>query len=35
MSVIEITRPSAHIAEVWLNRPEMRNAFNTELNETI
>jgi methylglutaconyl-CoA hydratase len=31
MSVIEITRPSVHIAEVWLNRPEMRNAFNTEL----
>jgi methylglutaconyl-CoA hydratase len=28
---IEITRPSRHVAEVWLNRPEMRNAFNTEL----
>lgn len=31
MSVIEVTRPSRHVAEVWLNRPEMRNAFNTEL----
>jgi methylglutaconyl-CoA hydratase len=31
MSVIEITRPSAHVAEVWLNRPDMRNAFNTDL----
>lgn len=28
MSVIELRRPSAHVAEVWLNRPEVRNAFN-------
>jgi methylglutaconyl-CoA hydratase len=25
---LEILRPSAHVAEVWLNRPEVRNAFN-------
>jgi methylglutaconyl-CoA hydratase len=31
MSVIDVTRPSPHVAEIWLNRPEMRNAFNTEL----
>ncbi len=28
MSTLEIRRPSAHVAEVWLNRPEVRNAFN-------
>ena len=27
-STLEILRPSAHVAEVWLNRPEVRNAFN-------
>jgi methylglutaconyl-CoA hydratase len=27
-STLDIRRPSAHIAEVWLNRPEVRNAFN-------
>jgi methylglutaconyl-CoA hydratase len=31
MNVIELHRPSAHVAEVWLNRPEVRNAFNEEL----
>lgn len=31
MSVIELHRPSPHVAEVWLNRPEVRNAFNEEL----
>ena len=31
MNVIELQRPSAHVAEVWLNRPEVRNAFNEEL----
>ncbi|MEP7057156.1 MAG: enoyl-CoA hydratase/isomerase family protein [Caldimonas sp.] len=25
---LEIRRPSVHVAEVWLNRPEVRNAFN-------
>jgi methylglutaconyl-CoA hydratase len=25
---LDIRRPSAHIAEVWLNRPDVRNAFN-------
>ena len=27
-SVLDIRRPSSHVAEVWLNRPEVRNAFN-------
>ena len=25
---LDIRRPSPHVAEVWLNRPEVRNAFN-------
>ncbi|HEX6708278.1 MAG TPA: enoyl-CoA hydratase/isomerase family protein [Albitalea sp.] len=25
---LEILRPSAHVAQVWLNRPDVRNAFN-------
>lgn len=25
---IEVLRPTPHVAEVWLNRPEVRNAFN-------
>ena len=25
---LEILRPSPHVAEVWLNRPEVRNAFS-------
>ena len=29
--VLEVRRPSAHVAEVWLNRPEVRNAFNDEV----
>jgi methylglutaconyl-CoA hydratase len=28
VQTIEIVRPSAHVAEVWLNRPDVRNAFN-------
>ena len=28
MATLEILRPAAHTAEVWLNRPEVRNAFN-------
>src|SRR5256885_991923 len=28
MTTLEILRPSAHVAEVWLNRPDVRNAFN-------
>jgi methylglutaconyl-CoA hydratase len=31
MNPIEVLRPSAAVAEVWLNRPEMRNAFNSEV----
>ena len=27
-TTLDIRRPSAHVAEVWLNRPEVRNAFN-------
>jgi methylglutaconyl-CoA hydratase len=27
-STLDIRRPSAHVAEIWLNRPEVRNAFN-------
>ncbi|MDE2275417.1 MAG: enoyl-CoA hydratase/isomerase family protein [Burkholderiales bacterium] len=30
-ATLEILRPSAHVAEVWLNRPEVRNAFNEGL----
>lgn len=30
-NTIEISRPSPRVAEVWLNRPELRNAFNDEL----
>ncbi len=25
---LDLRRPSPHVAEVWLNRPEVRNAFN-------
>jgi len=28
MSTLDIRRANAHVAEVWLNRPEVRNAFN-------
>ena len=31
MTMLDIRRPSPHVAEVWLNRPELRNAFNSEL----
>jgi methylglutaconyl-CoA hydratase len=27
-STLDIRRPSPHVAEVWLNRPDVRNAFN-------
>ena len=27
-SVLDVRRPSPQVAEVWLNRPEVRNAFN-------
>ena len=30
-AVIDLRRPSAHVAEVWLNRPAVRNAFNEAL----
>jgi methylglutaconyl-CoA hydratase len=28
MSTLDIRRPSAHVAEIYLNRPDVRNAFN-------
>ncbi len=28
MTTLDIRRPSAHVAEVFLNRPDVRNAFN-------
>lgn len=28
MTTLDIKRPTPHVAEVWLNRPEVRNAFN-------
>jgi len=38
-ATLDIRRPSPHVAEVWLNRPEVRNAFNdgviTELTHTF
>ena len=27
-STLDIRRPSRHVAQVWLNRPDVRNAFN-------
>ncbi|MGH8820745.1 MAG: enoyl-CoA hydratase/isomerase family protein [Rhodoferax sp.] len=30
-SLLDLRRPSPHVAEVWLNRPEVRNAFNDEV----
>ncbi|MES2978649.1 MAG: enoyl-CoA hydratase/isomerase family protein [Pseudomonadota bacterium] len=29
--VVELLRPSPYVAEVWLNRPEVRNAFNQDV----
>jgi methylglutaconyl-CoA hydratase len=31
MNTLEIRRTSLHVAEVWLNRPEVRNAFNDDV----
>jgi methylglutaconyl-CoA hydratase len=31
MTTLDIRCPSPHVAEVWLNRPELRNAFNSEV----
>ena len=28
---LELRRPSPHVAEVWLNRPDVRNAFNDQV----
>jgi methylglutaconyl-CoA hydratase len=38
-ATLDIRRPQPHVAEVWLNRPEVRNAFNdgvvAELTQTF
>ncbi|HEX6361806.1 MAG TPA: enoyl-CoA hydratase/isomerase family protein [Albitalea sp.] len=38
-TALQVLRPSAHVAEVWLDRPDVRNAFNEvvirELTETF
>lgn len=31
MSTLDIRRPSPQVAEVWLNRPDVRNAFNDQV----
>ena len=31
MNTLEILRPSPQVAQVWLNRPDVRNAFNDEV----
>lgn len=31
ISSLDIRRPSQHVAEVWLNRPDVRNAFNDDV----
>ncbi len=30
-AVLDVSRPSAHVARVWINRPDVRNAFNDEV----
>lgn len=30
-NVIDVTRPTPHVARVWLNRPDVRNAFNDDV----
>jgi len=30
-ATLELRRPAPHVAEVWLNRPKLRNAFNESL----
>jgi len=29
--VIDVSRPTPHVAKVWLNRPDVRNAFNDDV----
>ena len=31
MNTLELLRPSPQVAEVWINRPDVRNAFNDEV----
>ncbi len=35
MNTLDIRRPSPFVAEVWLNRPEVRNAFNDSVIEEL
>ena len=30
-ATLDLRRPSPHVAEVWLNRPDVRNAFNDQV----
>jgi methylglutaconyl-CoA hydratase len=30
-NVIDVSRPTPHVARVWLNRPDVRNAFNDDV----
>jgi methylglutaconyl-CoA hydratase len=30
-NVLDVSRPTPHVARVWLNRPDVRNAFNDEV----
>ncbi|MDR3454556.1 MAG: enoyl-CoA hydratase/isomerase family protein [Rhodoferax sp.] len=30
-NILDLRRPAPHVAEVWLNRPEVRNAFNDDV----
>jgi methylglutaconyl-CoA hydratase len=32
---LDIRRTSKHVAEVWLNRPDVRNAFNDAVIEEL
>ena len=34
-TTLDIRRPSRHVAEVWLDRPDMRNAFNAGVIEEL
>jgi len=35
MNTLDVLRPSPFVAEVWLNRPELRNAFNEAMVEEL
>ena len=33
--LIDVQRPSAFVARVFLNRPDVRNAFNEDFNRNV